>query len=229
MLPRYEGSLYLAAFSNGKVPQRFGQSDHDLCLYDSGTGAEIMRLDHGFPVNGLRGADFSRNGRWLALLPDWWLGGDLAPPREIQLWDTREKRLIEHIPYASDFVPDGVTLRADGQQLVAWEQRGQLACWDRQKKGWRALSARTSIKRAVLSADGKYLAICGDGNLTLWDMARDQSVYSIAHSIRGLSTWDIQFSAGDTMLLAVCHNKIQLWPLDLPGYLNKPNMPKLTL
>lgn len=218
-LPRFGGMSYLVA-----LPKNDSHT-HELCLYEAGSGKEIMRLDPGFPVHGFRAVDFSRDGRWLALSPAF-LGGDPAPPREIQLWDTLEKRLIEHIPYASDFIPEGLTLRADGQQLLAWSQNGYLYSWDRQAKWRRSLSAKMSIKQAVLSADGKYAATYGDGSVSLWDLAKDQSVYSI--SLNPNESWEIQFAANDTMLLAVCFSKIHLWPIDLPGYLRKQSFPKLT-
>jgi WD40 repeat protein/transcriptional regulator with XRE-family HTH domain len=148
----------------------------------------------------------SPDGRTIALLQQ----------NSVQLWDVRAGRVTGQVrsegwPEGVVFDPDGRTLVVAGHAIEAWDLR----------RGRRLLriplAQNDNVQDMVVSADGRLLAVCGDGPLRIWNIPERRKVHlppsaeSASSSSCRPRTFDFN-PAGDRLSLAT-DTEIRTWEL----------------
>lgn len=151
-----DGRYLLAGFRRGK--------QHLLGLYESTSGAQVMDMED----QRVWSADFSRDGRWLAVATE-----ALPGSPSYVLYDVARRCAVQ-TNGLSEF-NNGVNLRfhPSGDRLaVGWRDRGVVHVLNVPSgESVAHLAHSNGVFRTDWSADGRYLAAAGeDGIISLWDV-----------------------------------------------------------
>ncbi|MDE0483012.1 MAG: WD40 repeat domain-containing protein [Candidatus Poribacteria bacterium] len=157
---------------------------------------EITEIHHTKYANSMRCADFSPNGKWLAIGFE---NGD------IKFWDLEQKQFIKtlSVPHESHEHLKDIIFSPDGRWIAAAEH-SSLSLWDVQQSRRVKLLEDTYIgflRDVKFSPDGRYIGIKTQDKMnryTIWSLPEVQ----IYHEGSGRYVTDLAFSP-DGKILAI--------------------------
>ncbi len=128
-----------------------------------------------------------------------------------EVWDvTRRQRLIEPAVPART-----AALSPDGRRLALADAEGRIRLWDVDADR-EVLSLPTAGRQHALafSPDGRWLAACGRGATSLWDLSREPvAVRHLEHP--WLTVWAVAFAPDSSRLATTCSDRgVRLWDTD---------------
>lgn len=193
-----EESISSIAFSPDGATLAGGDSNNKIHLWDTKTGAHKTTLT---------GSD-NRSAWALAFSPD---GATLASANweMIELWDTKtgtqKTPLTQPGAFFTNlaFSPDGATLTSSGVD-------GKIRSWDTQTWEHKTTLTHTQRMHAIaLSPEGATLAIGGDEEIWLWDVATRQIKTALSGHTASIDF--LAFSPDGTTLTSKSCEEILLW------------------
>jgi WD40 repeat protein len=151
------------------------QSERDVKVFDTATGALVTRLPRKGPTSRLSNLQFSPDGTTFTAI-DWMEGTNISTPTlrawETSGWAERPLGPTRYAPRSGQvaLAPDGRTLAEDDpgaaaivlHDLLTGEAKGSLA---------KPMPVSASVLRLYFSPDGRTLvATIRDGSLAVWDV-----------------------------------------------------------